>query len=73
METLAEMFGQGCVKPLIKGEKLTMLVDDKTIVVDLATLVSLEFIKLYDCFITNYRLFEITQPPSPAIFYILHT
>jgi len=38
METLAEMFGQGCVKPLIKGEKLTMLVDDKTIVVDLATL-----------------------------------
>ena len=39
LETLTEMFGQDCVNPLIRGDKMTMVVDDKTIYIDLTSLV----------------------------------
>ena len=40
LETLTEMFGQECVNPLIKGDKMTMTVEGKTVNIDLGILVS---------------------------------
>ena len=40
LETLTEMFGQECVNPLIKGDKMTMTVEGKMVNIDLSVLVS---------------------------------
>ena len=40
IELLSEMFGQECVNPLIRGDKLSLEVDSKAIQIDLSTLVS---------------------------------
>ena len=39
LETLTEMFGQECVNPLIKGDKMTMTVEGKEVYIDLSVLV----------------------------------
>ena len=38
MELLAEMFGSGCIDPMIRGDRVRMSVDGKTIWINLGTL-----------------------------------
>ena len=47
LETLGEMFGTESVSPFIKGDKLTVSVDNQTAVVDLNTMVS-------KCYLARY-------------------
>ena len=46
LETLSDMFGPECISPLIRGDKMSVTVDDNTALIDLNTLVSLENILL---------------------------
>ena len=39
LEALSEMFGPECISPLIRGDKMSVTVDDKTALIDLNTLV----------------------------------
>ena len=40
LETLSDMFGPECISPLIRGDKMSVTVDDKTAIIDLNSLVS---------------------------------
>lgn len=41
LETLSDMFGPECISPLIRGDKMSVNVDDKTAIIDLNSLVSI--------------------------------
>ena len=43
LEALSEMFGPECISPLIRGDKMSVTVDDKTALIDLNTLVGTLF------------------------------
>ena len=41
LELLSDMFGSECVNPMIRNNKMTMIIDDKTIYIDLVKLVGI--------------------------------